>query len=93
MAELRVSTNSLQENLIRQLNINQSNLVTLQKQLATGRKVTLPEDDPISMSRALARESEKREISQYHTNNIIAGNLINTSQLHRDELKNLGELA
>ncbi len=93
MAELRVSTNSLQENLIRQLNINQSNLVTLQKQLATGRKVTLPEDDPISMSRALSRESQKREISQYHTNNIIAGNLINTSQLHIDELKNLGELA
>ena len=93
MSNLRVATNSIQENLIRQLNQNQRSLVSLQNQLASGRKVSRPEDNPMVMGRTIRRESEKSELEQYHTNNILAQTVINTSDLNLDQLRSFNDLA
>lgn len=93
MSSLRVATNSVQESLVRQLNLNQRNLVELQKQLSSGRRVSLPEDDPIVVGRTIRRESEKSELSQYHTNNILADGVVKISELHLEEIRNLADLS
>ncbi len=93
MSNLRVATNSIQESLIQQLNNNQRTLVNLQKQLSTGRRVSLPEDDPSVVGRTIRRESEKSELAQYHTNNILAETIVSSSELHLEQLRELGNLA
>ena len=93
MSNLRVATNSVQESLIRQLNTNQRALVELQKQLSSGRRVSLPEDDPTVMGRTIRRQAQKSVLSQYHTNNVMAEGVVKTSQLHLDEIRNMADLA
>ena len=93
MSNLRVATNSVQESLIRQLNTNQRALVELQKQLSSGRRVSLPEDDPTVMGRTIRRQAQKSVLSQYHTNNVIAEGVVKTSQLHLDEIRSMADLA
>jgi flagellar hook-associated protein 3 FlgL len=93
MSNLRIATSSLQESLVRQLNISQRNLVNLQKQIANGRRVSLPEDDPATFGRTIRRQSQKSVLSQYHTNNIIAEGVVKTSQLHLDGIRDLSDLA
>ena len=93
MSSLRVATNSLQESLIQQLNQSQRTLVSLQSQLASGRKVSLPEDDPVVMGRTIRRESEKAALEQYNTNNIVAQTVVNSSELHLEQLRSLNDLA
>jgi flagellar hook-associated protein 3 FlgL len=93
MSDMRVATNSIQEGLIRQLNNNQRTLVDLQKQLSTGRRVSLPEDDPIVVGRTIRRQSEKTMLAQYSTNNTLALGVVNSSQLHLDQLRKLSDLA
>jgi len=93
MSSLRVATNSIQESLIQQLNQNQRTLVDLQNKLSTGRRVTLPEDDPSVVGRTIRRESDKLQLEQYHTNNILASTIVSSSELHLEQLRNLGELA
>jgi len=93
MSNLRVATNSIQESLIQQLNQNQRTLVSLQKQLSSGRRVSMPEDDPVVVGRTIRRESEKAELEQYHTNNVLAQTVVSSSELHLDQIRNLGDLA
>lgn len=93
MSNLRVATNSVQENLIQQLNQNQRTLVSLQKQLSSGRRVTLPEDDPVVMGRTIRREAEKTELTQYQTNNTLARSIVSSSELHLTQLRDLADLA
>lgn len=93
MSDIRVSTSAYQQSLIRQIATNQSTVVDLSKQLASRRKVTLPEDDPIVMARTMRRTTEKRELLQFNTNNILAENLIKSSELKLSEMRALGDLA
>lgn len=93
MSSLRVATHSIQENLIQQLNQNQRTLASLQKQLASGRRVSMPEDDPVIMGRTIRREAEKTELSQYQTNNTLARSIVSSSELHLNQLRDLADLA
>lgn len=65
---MRVSTNTLSENLIRQIQQLGAQQSRLQTQVATGQRIFLPEDDPTAVGRVLALESEQREIGQYVRN-------------------------
>jgi len=93
MSNLRVATNTLQESLIQQLNKNQRTMVSLQSQLTSGRRVSLAEDDPIVLGRTVRRESEKTQLEQYNTNNILAQTIVNSSELHIAQIRDLGDLA
>lgn len=65
---MRVSTNTLSENLIRQIQQLGSQQNRLQTQVATGQRIFQPEDDPTAVGRVLSLESEQREITQYVRN-------------------------
>jgi flagellar hook-associated protein 3 FlgL len=65
---MRVSSNTLSENLIRQIQLLGSQQTRLQTQVATGQRIFQPEDDPASVGRVLALESEQRENSQFFRN-------------------------
>ncbi|MCG8528979.1 MAG: hypothetical protein MI748_21560 [Opitutales bacterium] len=93
MSDLRVATNSIQESLVQQINNNQRALVDLQRQLSSGRSVSLPEDNPTVVGRTIRRESDKSVLSQYYTNNVLAEGVIRTSELHLEEIRSIGNLA
>lgn len=62
---MRITTNSLSENLIRQIQQLANQQSKLQTQVATGQRISQPSDDPAAMGRVLNFESEQRQIAQY----------------------------
>jgi flagellar hook-associated protein 3 FlgL len=83
---MRVSTNTLSENLIRQIQQLGSQQNRLQTQVATGQRIFQPEDDPTAVGRVLALESEQRELGQF-TRNIDRA--LEISQISFSGLQNL----
>lgn len=65
---MRVTNNTLSENLVRQIQLLGSQQAKLQTQVATGQRIFNPEDDPTAVGRVLGLESEQREIVQYMRN-------------------------
>ena len=62
-------TNSMQiDTFLNNLNVNLTRLDKVQNQLATGKKISLPSDDPMIASRALKYRSDISEINQYIKN-------------------------
>jgi flagellar hook-associated protein 3 FlgL len=55
-------------NMLANLNTNLTRMNKYQNQLATGKKITLPSDDPIVASRALKLRTDVAEIDQYLRN-------------------------
>lgn len=65
---MRVTNNTLSENIVRQIQQLGSQQAKLQTQVATGQRIFQPEDDPTAVGRILGLESEQRQISQYTRN-------------------------
>jgi flagellar hook-associated protein 3 FlgL len=68
---MRVTGNSFTESLMTQLNTLASQQYRLQNQVATGRRVQAPEDDPAAMQRAMGLRTQQQAQQQF-TNNISA---------------------
>lgn len=83
---MRVSTQTLSENLIRQIQQLGSQQNRLQTQVATGQRIFQPEDDPTAMGRVLALESEQRELGQFSRN---IDRALEMSQISFSGLQNL----
>lgn len=65
---MRIATNTVSENVVRQiqrLGVQQSDL---QSKVASGQRVTNPEDDPAAVSRIINLEGERRSIEQFSRN-------------------------
>lgn len=65
---LRVTQNMINTNLIRNLNSNQTRMSSLQDQLATGRRINKPSDDPVGISFSMRYRSEQSANDQYLEN-------------------------
>lgn len=65
---MRITNNMLINNMLSNLNTNLTRMNKYQNQLATGKKITLPSDDPIVASRALKLRTDVAEIEQYRRN-------------------------
>ncbi|NLO39457.1 MAG: flagellar hook-associated protein FlgL [Ruminiclostridium sp.] len=65
---MRITNNMLINNMISNLNTNLNRMNKYQNQLATGKKISLPSDDPIVASRALKLRTDVAEIEQYQRN-------------------------
>ena len=65
---MRVSAQTLTNSLVDQLNRLASRQVRLQTQAASGQRLTLPEDDPVSMRRVLDLQAEAGQLTQYRRN-------------------------
>jgi len=65
---MRVSSNTVSDGIIRQIQQLSSQQAKLQSQVASGQRISQPEDDPAAVSRVLNLESERRQISQFGKN-------------------------
>lgn len=65
---MRISTSQIYDSGARGIGRNQSDLYKLQNQMATGRKVMTPEDDPIAAAQALVLSQTKEVSSQFLKN-------------------------
>lgn len=65
---MRISTSTMYETGVAQLNTLQSNLARTQQQLATNRRMLTAADDPIAAARALEVTQSKAVNTQYATN-------------------------
>ncbi len=62
---LRISSLHLHDMLMQDLRTNQSRMNSLQHQLATGKRINAPSDDPINIGRALAIGGQVSDIEGY----------------------------
>ncbi|MBC7319922.1 flagellar hook-associated protein FlgL [bacterium] len=65
---MRVTYNTIANNVLRNLSNNLTRLEKLQSQLSSGKKVIKPSDDPVSASRIMGLRSTLNANSQYNRN-------------------------
>ncbi|MBL9201884.1 MAG: flagellin [Opitutaceae bacterium] len=65
---MRVTTNTLTDTMVRQIQELGNRQARLQTQVATGQRIFQPEDDAPAMGRVLSLESEQRAIAQFERN-------------------------
>lgn len=65
---MRITNNMLINNMMLSLSSNLTRTQKYQDQLATGKKIQLPSDDPIVASKALKLRTDVSEIAQYRRN-------------------------
>ena len=66
---MRITTKMMQNTSIRNLNLNKARQEKLTNQMATGKKITRPSDDPVTAIRALKLNSSLDKIDQYYERN------------------------
>ena len=71
---MRISTNQLFDRSIQQILDNQGDLSDIQRQLATGKKILRPSDDPVGAAQVVRITEELARIEQYKTNNTLLKN-------------------
>lgn len=86
---MRVSTAQIFDSGTRGIGRNQFDLFKLQNQLATGRKVLTPEDDPIAAAQALVVSQSKEVSSQFLKNQDDAKGKLGTVDAHLSSLTDL----
>lgn len=65
---MRISSNTVSESIVRQIQSLGSQEARLQNQVATGLRISQPEDDPAAVGRVLNLESEQRQVAQFQAN-------------------------
>ncbi len=65
---MRVASNTVSDGIVRQIQQLSSQQAKLQNQVATGQRISQPEDDPAAVGRVLNLESERRQLAQYGSN-------------------------
>jgi len=74
MAINRVSTNQYFRLTTERMSKQQSELIKIQGQLATGQRVLKPSDDPLAMSTALGAKASQRVIDSFQSNIVYLNN-------------------
>jgi len=65
---MRVTTKSLSDGMLNVLNKRYGDLVDLQEQLSTGKRLRRPSDDPIDVANTLRLTTSQSKLNQYHEN-------------------------
>jgi len=65
---MRITNNMLINNMINQVGTNMTRMDKYQNQLATGKKISVPSDDPVVAARALKLRTDVAEVDQYGKN-------------------------
>src|ERR1043165_7667582 len=90
---MRITNNTLSDNILRQIQSLGSQQAKLQTQVATGQRIFQPEDDPTAVGRVLNLESEQRQITQYLSNADRAMELSQASFAGLQQLKKVSDRA
>lgn len=65
---MRVTNNMMTMNLLYNVNNNLERMSNYQDQLATGKRISRPSDDPVLASKVLSRKTDLAELEQYDKN-------------------------
>ena len=65
---MRIASNTIQDNIVRQIQQLGSQTSKLQAQVASGQRITQADDDPAAAGRVLAEQSELRRVDQFDRN-------------------------
>jgi len=90
---MRIATNTISDAMVRQIQLLTGEQSTLQMQVATGRRITKPEDDPAAVGRVLNFQSQERQVTQYSANADRALELAQTSYSGLQGLKKISDRA
>ena len=69
---MRITNNMLVNNMMNNIGNNLSRMDKYQQQLATGKKIVVPSDDPVVAARALKLRTDVSEVQQYKRNSTDA---------------------
>src|SRR3954468_6193120 len=90
---MRITNNTLSDNILRQIQSLGTQQAKLQTQVATGQRIFQPEDDPTAVGRVLGLESEQRQIAQYVSNADRAMEVSQASFSGLQEIKKVSDRA
>jgi flagellar hook-associated protein 3 FlgL len=65
---MRIASNTVSDGIVRQIQHLGTQQARLQTQVATGLRISQPEDDPAAVGRVLNLESERRQLEQFGLN-------------------------
>ena len=86
---MRITNNMLMNNMINYIGNNLTRMDKLQNQLATGKKISVPSDDPVVAARALKLRTDVAEIDQYQRNTKDAQSWM---EITEDTLAKIGDV-
>jgi flagellar hook-associated protein 3 FlgL len=86
---MRITNNMLINNMINYIGNNLTRMDKYQNQLATGKKISVPSDDPVVAARALKLRTDVAEIDQYQKNTKDAQSWLDTTE---DALAKMGDI-
>ncbi|HHW49100.1 MAG TPA: flagellar hook-associated protein FlgL [Clostridiaceae bacterium] len=86
---MRITNNMLINNMINYIGKNLVRMEKYQYQLATGKKIQVPSDDPVVAARALKLRTDVAEIEQYKRN---AEDALSWLEMTEDALAKIGEI-
>src|ERR1043166_1238825 len=90
---MRITNNTVSENIIRQIQQLGSQQAKVQTQVATGQRIFQPEDDPTSVGRVLSMQSEQRQLAQYVENSDRAMEISQASFSGLKQIKSVSDRA
>jgi flagellar hook-associated protein 3 FlgL len=90
---MRISSNTVSDGIVRQIQQLSSQQAKLQTQVATGLRISQPEDDPAAVGRVLNLQSERRQLEQYGNNANRALQIAQASFSGLDNLKKISDRA
>ncbi|MEO6996414.1 MAG: flagellin, partial [Lacunisphaera sp.] len=90
---MRVATSTVSDTIVRQIQLLSSQQSKLQNQVATGQRISQPEDDPAAVGRVLNLETEQRRITQYSNNTAKALEIAQASFSGLQSIKKISDRA
>ena len=85
---MRVTNNMLISGMLYNVNNNLQRMSEYQDELATGKKIQTPSDDPVGISKVLKYKTDLSELGQYETNTRDALSWINTTEIALKDIQN-----
>ncbi|WP_265445729.1 flagellar hook-associated protein FlgL [Acetivibrio straminisolvens] len=86
---MRITNNMIVNNMINHIGKNLARMDKYQQMLATGKKITVPSDDPVVAARALKLRTDVAQIEQYKTN---VKDAISWLEITESALRNVGDI-
>lgn len=90
---MRIASSTVSDNIVRQIQNLGTQQAKLQSQVATGQRITNPEDDPAAVSRVINLESERRALEQFSRNAERALEVSHASFSGLQQIKKLSDRA
>lgn len=90
---MRIASSTVSDNIVRQIQDLGTQQSRLQSQVASGQRITNPEDDPAAVSRVINLESERRALQQFQSNANRALEISQASYSGLQQIKKISDRA